>query len=82
MRDAYLATSLEEHVHLDSPSKNTINARLKKGKLDECLVVSSHVPTLKREAKHRYIVCFMKQLKELLLVHISVFNFMLHDVIF
>ncbi len=38
----------------------------------ECLVVSSHVPTLKHEAKHRYItqkwlsVYFMKQLKELL----------------
>ncbi len=38
----------------------------------ECLVASSHVLTLKHEAKHRYItrkptVCFLKQLKEPLL---------------
>ncbi len=45
-------------------------------KLTECLVVSSHVLTLKHEAKHRYITqkrlfaCFVKQLNEPLLVYI------------
>ncbi len=44
--------------------------------LAECLVASSHVLTLKHEAKHGYItqkqlfVCFMKQLKETLLGYI------------
>ncbi len=54
---------------------------LKDEKLSECLVVSSHVPTPKHEAKHRYVsrkqvfVSFLKQLKELLLGYISVLSF-------
>ncbi len=54
---------------------------LKDVKLTKCLAVSSHVPTLKHEAKHGYItqkqlfVCFVKQLKELLLGYMSVFSF-------
>ncbi len=35
--------------------KNTINASFEDVKPTECLVVSSHVSTLKHEAKHRYI---------------------------
>ncbi len=44
--------------------KNTINGRFKRS---ECLMVSSHVSTLKHEAKHGYITqnllfsCFTKQ---------------------
>ncbi len=50
-------------------------------KLAKCLVVSSHEPALKHEAKHRYItrkqlfVCFLKQLKESLLGYICMFSF-------
>ncbi len=69
-----------------SPSKNTINARFKKEKLKKlakCLVVSSHVATLKNEAKHEYITCkrlfdcFVKQLKEPLFNNICMFSFVL-----
>ncbi len=66
-------------MHSDNPSENTINAPFKRHEICamfKCLVASSHVPTLKHEAKHGYItqkqlfVCFMKQLKETLLGYI------------
>ncbi len=47
----------------------------------KCLMVSSHAPTLKHEAKHGYVteqwqfVCFVKELKESLLGYISLFTF-------
>ncbi len=55
--------------------KNTINTHFKRHETRECLAVSSHVPTLKHEAKQGYItweqlfVCFMKQLKEFWVIH-------------
>ncbi len=55
---------------------------LKDEKVAECVVVSSRVPTRKHEAKQQHItqkqlfVCSIgKQLKEQLLSHISMFNF-------
>ncbi len=53
-------------------------------KLTKCLVVSSHVVTLKHKVKHEYItwkrlfVCFLKQLKEPLLGCMSVFSFLFY----
>ncbi len=56
----------------DNPSKKVI---LKEETIAECLVVSSHVLTLKHEVEQQLIgwkwlfVCFLKQLKEPLLAY-------------
>ncbi len=60
-------------MHSDNPSKNIEKFILKDEKLAGCLVVSSHVLTLKRKSKHAYMtqkrlfVCIVKQLIEPLL---------------
>ncbi len=67
-------------MHSDSLSKNTMNGRFTGRETCRMFsVVSSHVPTLKHEAKHGCIkrkclfVCFVKGLKDPPLGYISVF---------
>ncbi len=45
----------EDNVHSENQSKNTINAHFKRHETRQCLLVSSHVLTLKHKAKHEYI---------------------------